>query len=354
VLAFAGGLAPLGAGLGLAAPHLAKVGVTLEAVVGIVLVLGGGGLVVTGAARLLHGTRWLVRIPTAVALVVVVALVVPTVTVAVAATHVPPTEVGPMGRVGADLGLREARFPTADGVTLAAWYAPGSNGAGVVVRHGAGSTRSSVLRHAEVLARHGYAVLLVDARGHGDSGGRAMDLGWYGDLDTSAAVTYLRGRPGVAPERIAVLGLSMGGEEAVGALGADERIAAVVAEGATGRAAPDKAWLSEAYGWRGWVQEQIEGAQTALVDLLTDARPPVSLRSAVAAASPRPVLLVAAGAVDDEARAGRFIASGSPDSVQLWVVPGAGHTDGLEVAPGEWERRVVGFLDGALLGEAPP
>lgn len=352
-LAFAAGLVPLGAGLGLAIPHLAKVGVTPVAAVGVVAVLVGLGLAALGAVGLVRPARWYVRIPAVLGLLVVTALVVPTVAVAVAATHVPPTEVGPMGSAGVDLGLRDARFRTSDGVELAAWYAPGTNGAGVVVRHGAGSTRSSVLRHAAVLARHGYAVLLVDARGHGDSGGRAMDLGWYGDQDTSAAVAHLGGQPSVDPERIAVLGLSMGGEEAIGAAGGDDRIAAVVAEGATGRAAADKAWLSGAYGWRGWVQEQIEGVQTALVDLLTDASPPRSLRSAVASAAPRPVLLVAAGDVEDEARAGRYIRSGSPSSVELWVVPGAGHTEALAVAPDEWERRVVGFLDAVLLDRSP-
>lgn len=346
---FAAGLVSLGAGVGLAGPHLAKTGLTPPALVGLVLVLAGGAVGAVGAARLVRGTRWRVRIPVIAGLVVAAGLVLPTVAVAVAATHVPATEVGPMGAAGARMGLRDVRFRTSDGVVLAAWYAPGTNGAGVVLRHGSGSTRSSVLGPAEVLARHGYAVLLVDARGHGDSDGRAMDLGWSGERDVAASVTYLRRRPGVEPGRIAVLGMSMGGEEAIGAAGVDDRIAAVVAEGATGRTAADDAWLSDEYGWRGWVQERVEDVQTALVDLLADARPPASLRASVAAAAPRPVLLVAAGDVADEASAGRFIRSGSPATVQLWVVPGAGHTGGLRAAPAAWERRVVGFLDAALL-----
>jgi hypothetical protein len=31
-------------------------------------------------------------------------------------------------------------------------------------------------------------------------------------------------------------------------------------------------------------------------------------------------------------------------------VPGAGHTGGIEARPAEYERRVVGFFDDALLG----
>ena len=146
----------------------------------------------------------------------------------------------------------------AGGVALAGWYVPGSNGAGVILRHGSGSERSATVDQAAVLARHGYAVLLVDARGHGRSAGRAMDLGWYGDLDTVAAVDFLVAQPGVDPARIGIVGLSMGAEEAIGAAAVDPRLGAVVAEGATGRTRADKAWLSEEYGAAGAVQELID------------------------------------------------------------------------------------------------
>ena len=174
--------------------------------------------------------------------------------------------------------------------------------------HGAGSTRSSVLDHAVVLARHGYGVLLFDARGHGRSGGRAMDFGWYGNDDVSAAVSFLLAQPGVDDERIAAVGLSMGGEEAIGAAAADSRIRAVVAEGATNRVASDKAWLSDRFGWRGAIQEGIEWLTYRTADLLTAADPPTSLRDAVDVMAPRPVLLIAGEERQDEELAGQFIA----------------------------------------------
>ena len=34
---------------------------------------------------------------------------------------------------------------------------------------------------------------------------------------------------------------------------------------------------------------------------------------------------------------------------EIWQVPGAGHTGGIEAQPAEYERRVVGFFDDALL-----
>jgi hypothetical protein len=125
----------------------------------------------------------------------------------------------------------------------------------------------------------------------------------------------------------------------------------VVAEGATNRVPGDKAWLSDEFGWRGTAQRGIEWLLYNAADLLTAADQPETLRAAVTAAAPRPVLLIAGGAVADEARAGRFIQGGSPTSVQLWVAPATGHTDALATHPAEWESRVTSFLADALSGE---
>jgi hypothetical protein len=105
--------------------------------------------------------------------------------------------------------------------------------------------------------------------------------------------------------------------------------------------------LSDEYGVRGWLQERVDWLTYTVADLLTDAGRPISLRAAVAA-SQRPTLLIAAGDVDSEAAAGRSIRAAAPGTVELWVVPGTGHTDALRTHPGEWEARVVAFLDEAL------
>ena len=68
----------------------------------------------------------------------------------------------------------------------------------------------------------------------------------------------------------------MGGEEAIGAAATDPLIGAVVAEGATGRRAADKDWYSDAYGWRGWLQERLENVQDGITDYLTAASPPIA------------------------------------------------------------------------------
>lgn len=68
--------------------------------------------------------------------------------------------------------------------------------------------------------------------------------------------------------------------------------------------------------------------------------------------APRPLLLVTAGGMPDERRAAEHIRAASPDTVEVWEVPGAGHTGGLATAPVEWVRRVPAFFDNVLLAEA--
>jgi pimeloyl-ACP methyl ester carboxylesterase len=242
----------------------------------------------------------------------------------------------------------DVSFDTDDSVTLSGWYIPSTNGAAVVLAHGASSTRTSVLDQAAVVAKHGYGVLAFDARGHGRSGGRAMEFGWYGERDIAAAVTYLRTRPEVEQHRIGVLGMSMGGESAIGALAADPRIAAVVAEGATNRVYRDKEWMADRYGLRGRFQLGIEWMTYQLTKALTEAKPPLALADSLRAAAPRPALLIAAGNVEDERIVGERLRAGAPGNVELWIADGADHTGGLRAQPEEWTRRVTEFFDSAL------
>ncbi len=342
------GLGLVTAGVGIGLPHVVKGGLTVASVAALVGVLAGVALLVLGARSVLRGRRWWVAVPATGALVVLTAMSLLTLGQAFAATFVAPTELGSATPAGKGLAFREVTATSRDGVVLSGWYIPSTNGAAVVLRHGAGSTRTATLDQAAVLARHGYGVLMMDARGHGRSGGRAMDFGWYGDLDVSAGVDALVAQPEVDADRIGVVGLSMGGEESIGAAAADPRIRGVVAEGATHRVAADRQWLADTYGVAGAVQHQLDRATYATADLLTAAGPPTPLRPAAERSAPRPLLLIAAGEVPDEEHAARWVQAGSPGSVAVWVVPGATHTAGLATQPDQWEQRVTDFLDEAL------
>lgn len=330
-------------GVGLV-PHLLGGGELSTAVTAVGALVIGTTMVSVGAMMALRTSRWFVRAAGGVAVVLTMALSASVVSPAVAATHPRRGDGGP---TPASLGLdyEDVTLRTSDGVKVAAWYLAGANGAGLVLRHGAGSTRSDVLEQAAALVGAGYAVLVMDARGHGDSTGAAMDFGWFGDLDIAAGTEYLASRPGIEADRIGAVGFSMGGEEAIGAAATDARIRAVVAEGATARTAADKAWLSDVYGWRGWLQERLEHVQDGVTEYLGAASPPASLRSSVADASDATFLLITAGDVSDELHAARYIAAAGEGRVHVWDIDGASHTGGFDTAPDEWERRVVSFLD---------
>jgi fermentation-respiration switch protein FrsA (DUF1100 family) len=323
-------------------------GPSLKAVAGFIHFGAGLVLLFGGAARLLSTFKPAGRLALSPVLFLAVAISAWIVTPAVMVTNMPPVDIG---QTPADIGLAASNvsFTTDDGVKLQGWYVPSANGAAVILRHGASSTGSNVLAHAAVLAKHGYGVLITDARGHGRSGGRAMDFGWHGNSDIAAALDFLETQTDIDQGRIGIVGLSMGGEEALGAVGSDLRIAAVLAEGATARTDADKAWLAEVYGFRGRLQVGIERLQYALTDVLTAASKPVALADSVSAVAPRPVLLIAGENMPDEIHAAEHIRDRAPQSVEIWVVPDAGHIEGLQKAAVEWEMRVIGFLDDTLL-----
>lgn len=328
------------AALGIALPRAAGAGAAaLSALVGVVsaiLLLGVAAWLLIRATR-----RWgrLVLLPwIAIVLVAVYAL-----SIAFAAVYPRHPQAGevPSGAVPVSM-------TASDGVELAGWYLPTQNGAAVVLRHGAGSRTADAVLQARALHDEGYGVLATDARGHGASGGQGMDLGWYGEVDTRAAVDFLGSRADVDPERIAVVGLSMGGEEAIGAAGVDERICAVVAEGATGRTAADKAWLVEEYGVAGAVQSALDVVTYGVIDMLTPAVPPATLAASIDAAPDTSFLLIAAGEVRDEQLVAERLEQIAPGRVSVWVAEGAHHSQAIRSAPEQWRSRVGGFLASSL------
>jgi dienelactone hydrolase len=333
------------AGVGIGVVHLAKAGLVLSSAAGLAALASGLMLLVLGGwqlTRLLPGWWRLAALP--VAFLLFQFVLVP-VTPAVAGTNPAPTEVDDRTPAYLDLPFAEAAFTTADGVPLSGWYIPSTNGAAVAVLHGSGSTRSGVLDQAAALARHGYGVLLYDDRGHGRSGGAGMDFGWWGDLDVAAAVSYLESRPDVEPGRIGVLGLSMGGEQAINAAATDSRIRAVVAEGVQPKLPADTPQRPP--GLEGLTERAVDVIGFATARLLTRAPTPLPQREAVAAVAPRPLLLIAG---EGEVPAARALQAVAPSTVSLWELPDTPHTAGLAQHRDAWTARVTAFFDANLSG----
>jgi fermentation-respiration switch protein FrsA (DUF1100 family) len=235
-------------------------------------------------------------------------------------------------------------FTTSDGLELSGWYIPSKNRAAVIAFPG----RSGPQRPARMLARHGYGVLLFDRRGEGESEGDPNVFGWKGDRDVRAAVEYLRTRPDVDPERIGGIGLSVGGEMMIEAAAESSGLAALVSEGAGIRS------LRESLAIPG-TRKRIEAALahaivTPAIALFSNSTPPASLEDLAARIAPTPVFFIyAVPGQGGEAELTERYYDSAREPKEIWLVPGAGHTGGLEARPAEYERRVVAFFDRALL-----
>ena len=140
---------------------------------------------------------------------------------------------------------RDVTFHATDGVKLSGWYRPTRNGATILVAHGGGSDRRGSVAHASMLARHGYGVLLWDARGRGRSEGTQNAWGWGWPRDVEGALAFLKTRPEVDPARIGGLGLSTGADVLVQVAGTSGGLGAVVADGTVASSYED---VSRVYG----------------------------------------------------------------------------------------------------------
>jgi hypothetical protein len=87
------------------------------------------------------------------------------------------------------------------------------------------------------------------------------------------------------------------------------------------------------HGITGVLDTGMEWVQYTAAGLISGAPRPMSIRDAIRAAAPRPVLIIAGGAVTSEPAAARWFRAASPTTVPVWVVPHAGHTAGLATAP---------------------
>lgn len=108
------------------------------------------------------------------------------------------------------LEFDECRIPAGDGVVLHGWFLPAADPDAPVVLfcHGNYGNISHRLATARFIHDLGAALLLFDYRGYSRSTGRPSEAGLY--ADASAAWNYLIDARGYAPERIVILGRSLG------------------------------------------------------------------------------------------------------------------------------------------------
>lgn len=127
------------------------------------------------------------------------------------------------------LPWREVRLPTVNGKHLFGWFIPaGERAPALVVMHGWGGNAGMMLPLAAPLHKRGYALLLVDARCHGQSDDDSFaSLPRFAE-DIDAALAWLAGQPEVDAARLGVIGHSVGAGAALLAASRRRDLRAVV------------------------------------------------------------------------------------------------------------------------------
>ncbi|MGA2446009.1 MAG: alpha/beta fold hydrolase [Opitutaceae bacterium] len=262
------------------------------------------------------------------------------------ATHRP---VGPMPK-DFPFPMEAVRFPAQDGVPIAGWFVPCPEATRVaVLLHGGRRNRLETVARARLLREHGYAVLLYDARGCGESGGTMLSFGFHEAKDLLGALDYLRGR---GFHQFGLLGFSQGGVTIANAADRLRDLCWVVLE-----CTPSDLRLTfdhdmhNAYGVPGWLVG-------ALVIPLVEWRLDVSIKDYT---PPRdnvanlhcPLLVIAGGAdvrvLPGEARE-LFDHANKPK--WFWLIPGAPHTNYYPAAGKAggkvYEKALFQFIDFAV------
>jgi dienelactone hydrolase len=320
--------------------HIAEQGVSGGDVTGALAAAAGGVLVALAIALpLAHRGEgsWKSRAVAVPATLLGVLFVVMPMSIGLTETHKWREDVG----AAPSSAYRDVRFEASDGVKLSGWYRPTRNGATVIVVHGGGSDRRGSVAHASLLARHGYGVLLYDARGRGRSEGVQNAWGWGWPRDVEGAIAFLKARAEVDPQRLGALGLSTGADVLVQVAGTRRDLKAVVADGTAASSYED---VERSYGVN--VMTPMYMAEFATVQITSGTKPGPTLEDVMPQIT-SPLLLVAAGRMEKQPGEVYDRAAGDRP-VDVWYLPNAGHTAAIRDAAPEYERRITRFFEDAL------
>lgn len=204
------------------------------------------------------------------------------------------------------------RLPTEGGSPIAALHLPASGARYTVLySHGNAEDLGYLRAWLEEFPKHGFAVLAYDYEGYGGSEGTPSEAATYRDI--RAAYRYLTTEAGVPPERILLLGRSVGGGPAVD-LAAECPVGGLI----------------------------LQSSFVSAFRVVT--RVPVffgdKFRNAAKLRRVRAPVLVIHGQADDIIPPwhGKKLFAAAPEPKMAWWVPGAGHNDLEDVAgPAYWE-----------------
>jgi uncharacterized protein len=274
----------------------------------------------------------------------------------------------------ADYGLdyRNVVFPARDDqLTIHGWLIPGvlPNGQQttqrtIVMLHGAYQNRTDpaagLLALSSALAHQGFAVLLFDMRGTGQSAPAPFSLGYFEQRDALGAVDFLRSGPMPypalgRPRAIGGWGVSMGAITVLLAAAQTTAIQAIVADSAYPDIAPIlEREIPKEGGLPGFFAPGGLAAARALYGIDFYQVKPGDI---VASLAPRPLLFIQGSADTYNPPSNLNVlvrdAKAAPNAnVQSWLVPGAAHAQAYHVEGAAYVDHLVSFYTAALGSDA--
>jgi len=243
--------------------------------------------------------------------------------------------------------VEEVKFEGGNGLMMAGWKIPSQNGVTIILLHGYGGNRTSMLWHAEQLVHAGYGVLMYDERASGESEGLRRSYGWEDPHDVQGAISFIEMETRDNFERIGIMGCSIGAQIALQSAAYYPELEAVWADGPSSVRARDlpppknpiMALIILGNYSLDWMFE---------IKLGMDA--PTPLIEIIAGIAPRRIMLVGGGQqqplLGSEAEMmipqyARFAGS----NAQTWIIPEAVHCDGPLRRPAEYAEQMVKFFD---------
>jgi alpha-beta hydrolase superfamily lysophospholipase len=256
----------------------------------------------------------------------------------------------PPRRAGGPASAPVVTLRTADGVRLVATWEPSSPATGrcAILLHGVQDSRASMAGLAAGLRDYGYSTLTPDSRAHGESGGMAT-FGVRERGDVLAWIAWMK-RSGCSS--VVGLGESMGAAILLQAADEPGALRAVVAEcpyEAFIRIADDRV-TREAPVWP-FLRRPLAWVVVRAGFLYTRVRYGINLYDAAPIHTVGriqiPVLLIHGDADHNiDPSQSRDLLSAQPRA-QLWIVPGATHTNASTTSPEKFSNRVTAFFAAA-------
>jgi pimeloyl-ACP methyl ester carboxylesterase len=221
----------------------------------------------------------------------------------------------------------------------------------VIVLHGVNGNRTSMIRFAITLSQSDFNVLLFDWRAHGESEGDYVTYGFHERSDVLAAIAFMQQHYGIDPNRIGLLGLSMGAAVALQVAAANKSIRAVWADSPFAslfRVSTDVA--RKATGLPASIMAPIARATFKVAAYRANFNPDLVNPGEVARQIECPVTIV--HGTEDELIPWNhsqtiFDMLGSSDK-QLWIIEGAEHTTCFRRGGESYRQRLISFFNNAF------